>query len=90
MSRLSNGKVTSICESDFSKNLNLFADLIINYKKDFALKCVPVAATFKVKITSAAGVDITNTVSYTFSGANILFNKDLIQGTKLDFEYYCQ
>jgi hypothetical protein len=90
MSRLTNGGSTSICEADYSKNLELFASLLINYQKDFALRCAPIAASFKVKITSAAGLDITNTVSYTFSGANILFNKDLVQGTKLDFEYYCQ
>ena len=90
ISTLTNGAITSICEADYSKNLELFAGLITNYQKEFALDCEPVAASFKVKVSNSSGADITSTVSYVFSGANIIFNKDLVQGTKLDFEYYCK
>lgn len=89
-SRLTNGGLISICENDYSSGLELFANLIINYQKEFTLKCEPIATSFKVKVTSPQGADITSTVSYVLSGATIAFNKDLIQGTKLDFEYYCK
>lgn len=90
MSRLTNGGITSICEDDYSKNLELFATLLINTQKDFSLKCDPIAASFNVKVSSAAGADITSSVSYVLNGAVISFNKDLVQGTKLEFAYYCK
>ncbi len=90
MSRLTNGGIASICEADYSRNLELFADVITNYKSEFTLKCAPVASTFKVQVVNASNNDITSTLSYVIKGATVVFNKDIVQGSKVNLEYYCQ
>jgi len=82
-SRLTNGGVGSICENDFSTNLNLFKDKILNSISSLTLECAPIAGTLSVAI------DGVNTTAYTLTGANLKFNNAVVEGRTVTMTYKC-
>jgi hypothetical protein len=85
MSHLTNGGVGSICDSDFSQNLNLFKDKVTNSISSLTLECAPVSGSLTVVVD---GVTY-STSQYTLSGANLSFSSAIIEGKKLDLHYKC-
>lgn len=85
MSNLTNGGTGSICDTDFSKNLNLFKDKVTNSMSSLTLECAPVADTLKVSVN---GVAYTSS-QYTLVGANLKFDSAIVEGKKLDLTYSC-
>lgn len=83
MSNLTNGGVGSICDADYSSNLNLFKNKISNSLSSLTLECAPVANTLVVK------VDGTQTTAYTLTGANLKFNNAIVEGRLVEMVYYC-
>lgn len=83
MSRLTGGGIGSICDADFSTNLNLFKDRIINSLTSLTLECSPVPNTLSVAINGAATSD------FTISGANLKFNNAIIEGKRITMTYKC-
>lgn len=83
LSEKTGGAVTSICETDFSKNLNLFKDAIIDSLASTPLKCPPVS-----------GVTVTVTPSFEFKhtilGNSIVFEPKLPAGRTLSLKYQCK
>jgi hypothetical protein len=85
MSHLTNGGVGSICDSDFSQNLNLFKDKVTNSMSSLTLECAPVSGSLTVKVD---GVTY-STSQYTVNGANLSFTSAIVEGKKLDLKYKC-
>jgi hypothetical protein len=83
MSNLSAGGVGSICDADYSANLNLFKDKISNSLGSVTLECAPVANSLTVKI------DGTTTTSYTLTGANVQFSSAVSEGKQITVSYTC-
>ncbi|WP_413290075.1 hypothetical protein [Bdellovibrio sp. HCB337] len=82
-SRLTNGGIGSICASDFSTNLNVFKDKILNSLSTLTLECAPVAGTLSVAIDGASTTD------YTLSGASLKFNNAIVEGKRVTMTYKC-
>jgi len=83
MSDMTAGGVGSICESNYSNSLNLFADSIENSIASQALECVPVGA---VEVTVNPQVpNLTSSVS----GASISFSPRLPNGRSVNLKYKC-
>ncbi|MBO9666950.1 MAG: hypothetical protein J7501_09070 [Bdellovibrio sp.] len=83
LSTLTGGGIGSICDSDFSTNLNLFIDKIVDSLSSVALECAPVGDI---------AVNITPTVSgltTRVEGMNVIFNKAVPAGSKIDITYQC-
>lgn len=83
MSNLTNGGVGSICDSDFSTNLNLFKDKIVNSISSVTLECAPISGSLTVTVDGAA------TTAYTLSGATLKFNTAVNEGQTLSLTYKC-
>ncbi len=83
MSKLTNGGIGSICEDDFSTNLNIFKDKILNSLSSLTLECSPVASSLSVSINNVATTD------YTLSGANLKFNNAVVEGKTISMTYKC-
>ena len=82
-SRLTEGGVGSICDADYSANLNTFKDKIVNSLTQLVLTCVPVPDSLSVKINGQAVTDIK------LDKKILKFKKALIEGTKIDLKYDC-
>jgi hypothetical protein len=82
-SNLTNGGIGSICADDFSTNLNLFKDKIVNSVSSLTLECAPVAGTLVVAI------DGVTTTAYTLTGANLKFNSAVVEGKRVTMTYKC-
>ncbi len=82
-SRLTNGGIGSICDSDFSTNLNIFKDKILNSVSSLTLECAPVSGTLAVAIDGA------NTTAYTLTGANLKFTSAVVEGRRVTMTYKC-
>ncbi|MBS1970043.1 MAG: hypothetical protein JSU04_07030 [Bdellovibrionales bacterium] len=82
-SHLTNGGVGSICADDFSTNLNLFKDKILNSVSSLTLECAPVSGTLVVAI------DGVNTTAYTLNGANLKFTNAVVEGKRVTMTYKC-
>ncbi|WP_413290074.1 hypothetical protein [Bdellovibrio sp. HCB337] len=80
-SRLTNGKVASLCSQDLQ--LNLFSDVVVNKLDKLSLECEPVAGSLKVDIGGAP------TNSFSVSGAVVTFNPALSQGQVVHLNYKC-
>lgn len=85
MSNLTNGGVGSICDSDFSRNLNLFKDKVVNSISSLTLECAPLSGTLSVMVS---GVTLSSS-EYTVTGANLKFNNAVVEGKKVDLRYKC-
>lgn len=83
MSNLVNGGIGNICASDFSSNLNVFKDKIVNSLSSLTLECAPVAGTLTVAI------DNVSTTDYTLNGANLKFNNAVVEGKTVTMTYQC-
>ncbi|MGE9743489.1 hypothetical protein [Bdellovibrio bacteriovorus] len=82
-SKLTDGGVGSICDSDYSANLNTFKDKIVNSLSNLNLECEPVPETLKVSI------DGLNILNYKIEKSILKFTYALIEGTKIDLQYDC-
>lgn len=83
LSDMTGGKVGSICDENYSSNLNLFADSIEDSLSSIALECMPVGPV-EVSVTpQVAG--LTSTVK----GASIDFNPKIPAGRTLTMKYKC-
>ncbi|MBS1969671.1 MAG: hypothetical protein JSU04_05165 [Bdellovibrionales bacterium] len=83
MSALTDGGIGSICDTDYSANLNTFKDKIVNSLRQLTLQCEPVEHTLKVV------VDHQVTTDYQLDRNILRFNTDLIEGTQIDLTYDC-
>lgn len=82
-SRLTDGGVGSICDADYSSNLNTFRDKIVNSLSSLTLQCTPDPKSLKVKIE---GLQV---AAHKLDGKVLKFNYPLIEGTKIDLQYDC-
>lgn len=83
MSRLTDGGVGSICDADYSANLNTFKDKIVNSLSSLTLQCEADPTTLKVK------VDDLQVSGLKLEGKILKFTYPLIEGTKIDLMYDC-
>jgi hypothetical protein len=86
MSNLTNGGIGSICDSDYSKNLNIFKEKVANSISSLTLECAPVAGSLKVVVAGT----LLSSSEYTVMGANLKFNNAVVEGKKVDLSYRCQ
>ncbi|KYG63338.1 hypothetical protein AZI85_04710 [Bdellovibrio bacteriovorus] len=84
LSQMTGGGVGSICESDFSTNLNLFLDRIQDSLSSVPLECAPVDGNITVTITPSAGV-----ISSRIEGMNLVFDTPVPAGRTIDLKYSC-
>lgn len=82
-SRLTEGGVGSICDADYSANLNTFRDKIVNSLSTLNLECEPKTHSLKVKVEGleVGGVKL--------EGKVLKFTSPLIEGTQIDLQYDC-
>lgn len=83
ISRLTEGGVGSICDADYSAQLNTFKDKIVNSMTHIVLQCAPVPATLKVKINGV----VQNGLK--LDKKTLRFNQALLEGTLIDLYYEC-
>lgn len=84
ISRLTEGGVGSICDDDYSANLNTFKNKIVNSLAQYNLQCDPVPGTLKVWVNKKL-----------FTGFKaekklLKFASELNEGTRIDLEYDCK
>ncbi len=84
MSRLTDGGVGSICDADYSANLNTFKDKIVNSLQQLTLECKPVKDTLRVSI------DGNGIASFKVEKNVLKFPYALVEGTKIDLRYDCK
>jgi hypothetical protein len=84
MSALTNGGVGSICDADYSANLNTFKDKIVNSLHQLSLQCEPVKDTLKIWVNKHRMND------FKFEKNIVRFNRELVEGTQIDLVYDCQ
>lgn len=84
MSSLTDGGIGSICDADYSANLNTFKDKIVNSLNQVTLQCEPVAGSLKVKVN---GQWISN---FKTDKKLLKFAKSLVEGTRIELTYQCQ
>lgn len=81
---LTGGYVGSICDTDYSSNLNYFKNSIVRSQASFALKCAPVGGQVKINVTPnysyTASVDSTN---------HLNFSPAVPAGSTVDLQYTC-
>ncbi|XGC80066.1 hypothetical protein ACES2L_12085 [Bdellovibrio bacteriovorus] len=84
MSKLSDGGIGSICDADYSGNLNTFKDKIVNSLSSLNLACEPDPKTLKVKVDGipVPGIKV--------DGAVLKFTYALVEGTQIDLMYDCK
>lgn len=82
MSDLTGGGIGSICDADYSTNLNLFKGIIEDSIASFPLECVPTAGV-TVAITPPF------TMTYTLQGPSIIFEPKIPAGRQLNLKYKC-
>ncbi|NUN07018.1 MAG: VWA domain-containing protein [Bdellovibrio sp.] len=83
-SRLTDGGIGSICETDYSASLNTFKDKIVNSLSALNLQCEPEPKTLKVKVE---GLEIGG---LKLDGKALKFSFPLIEGTQIDLQYDCK
>lgn len=84
LSNLTGGGISSICEADFSTNLNMFYSQITNSLSSVPLECAPVDGNIAVVITPSAG-SITSKVQ----GTSLVFSSPVPAGYTVDLKYKC-
>ncbi len=83
LSQLTAGGIGSICDADYSTNLNLFVDRINDSLSSVPLECQPVG-NVNVTITPSAG-----TVTTRIEGMNLMFDTPVPAGRTIDIKYQC-
>lgn len=83
LSGLTNGSVGSICDSDYSQNLNYFKERIVNTLGSIPLECTPVGDV-DVKLTPSM-----SSVSVKVENNSLIFNPAVPIGYKIDLNYNC-
>ncbi len=84
MSILTDGGIGSICDEDYSTNLNNFKNKIVNSLSSLTLECSAIPSTVKIKIGDL------RVPSFKIDGNVIRFAYPLVEGTVLDLEYECE
>lgn len=84
LSQLTGGGIGSICDTDYSQNLNLFYDRIIDSLSSVALECVPYQGNVSVTITPNAG-----SIQSSVQGMNLVFSSPVPVGSTVDVRYQC-
>lgn len=82
LSNLTGGGISSICESDYSANLNYFKNLIQTSIASIPLDCKPIGA---VEAAISPNMSFTTTIQ----GASIIFSPQIPVGSVLDLKYQC-
>lgn len=82
-SKLTDGGVGSICDADYSANLNTFKDKIVNSLSTLTLDCEADPNSLQVKVEGfpVPGLKL--------DGKILKFAYPLIEGTKIDLRYTC-
>lgn len=82
-SKLTDGGIGSICDADYSANLNTFKDKIVNSLSNLTLDCEADPASLQVKVGGllVPGLKL--------DGKILKFEYPLIEGTKIDLKYNC-
>lgn len=83
LSYLTGGGVGSICDSDFSTNMNLFIDKITDSLNSIALECTPVG-NVSVTVTPTIG-----SVTASVQGMTLVFSQAIPAGRTLNVAYQC-
>ncbi len=81
LSKLTNGYTGSICDRNYSKNLNYFKSGISNSMSKINLECNP---------HGTPTVTLPSGFSYKVSGSEITFTPVLPQGTQVTIKYKCE
>ncbi|WII70753.1 hypothetical protein QJS83_09800 [Bdellovibrio sp. 22V] len=84
LSDLTGGGVGSICASDYSTNLNLFLDRIVDSLSSIPLECEPANGNITVTITPTIGP-----VQSRVEGMNLVFDTPVPAGHTIDAQYQC-
>lgn len=84
LSQLTNGAVGSICDTDYSSNLNYFKEKIQNSMAQVALECAPVGAV-SVNVSPTIA-----TPSYRVDGSNLIFEPAIPENYSITVNYKCQ
>lgn len=83
LSNMTEGGVGSICDEDYSANLNTFKDKIVNSLNQVSLQCEPIDGIVRVWVDKVLFTDFKRE-------KNILkFGRDLVEGTRIDLVYEC-
>ncbi len=84
LSNLTGGGIGSICDADFSTNMNLFFDRIQDSLSSVPLECAPYNGNITVAITPTAGA-----VQSRIEGMNLVFDTPIPSGRTIDLRYQC-
>ncbi|MFZ4403091.1 MAG: hypothetical protein ACOYOK_03225 [Pseudobdellovibrionaceae bacterium] len=84
LASLTGGATGSICDTDYSNNLNLFKESIQNSLSSINLECEPVAP-IQVTITPSSGV-----IDSTVNGMSLSFSPAIPAGRNLQVKYKCK
>lgn len=85
LSQLTGGSVGSICDNDFSQNMNLFFGRIQDSLSSIPLECAPYNGNITVTITPNMG-----TVQSRLEGMNLVFDTPVPAGKTIDLKYQCR
>ncbi|QDK38788.1 hypothetical protein [Bdellovibrio sp. NC01] len=83
-SNMTEGGIGSICDANFTNNLNTFKDKIVNSMSHLTLQCEPEPSTVHVFINSQEFTD------FTVNGDVLKFKSPLVEGTKIDLKFDCK
>lgn len=83
LSNLTGGGIGSICDTDYSTNLNLFFDKISDSLSSVPLECAPYNNSVTVTITP------TMSVSSRVEGTSLVFDTPVPAGRTVDLKYQC-
>ncbi len=83
LSNLTGGGIGSICDSDYSTNLNLFVDKIIGSLSSVPLECTPVGDVALTITPTIIGL------TTTIQNSSLVFNKQIPIGSTVDIKYKC-
>lgn len=83
MSTITAGGVGSICDADYSSNLNTFKEKIVSSLSQVSLQCEPVKGSLKVWVDREELRDFKNEKRL------LKFGRKLMEGTRIDLTYEC-
>lgn len=84
LSNLTGGGIGSICDTDYSANMNLFFDRIQDSLSSVPLECAPYGGNLTVTITPTIGP-----VQSRIEGMNLVFDTPVPAGRTIDIQYQC-
>jgi hypothetical protein len=84
LSTLTGGGIGSICDADFSTNLNLFVDKIVDSLSSVSLECAPVG-DIQVTISPTPATPIQSRVQ----GMSVVFDTPVKAGSTINIKYQC-